>query len=350
MKMREFSNKLFKYHKTKAFNDIKDIKTFVQEVYEFFISSLEEVDATSLLLGKFPGDNVLMKKRNLIDKVKKFSTIFIDRVSEIDKDPKAFDELYKLFFNDKGNLKYPLEAHEIKARTDFYRMRSANGYKIFDRPELFTIPKQNIELVSQHRFNTAGHSCLYLASNLYLAWEECRRPDFNTVNFARFQNVHALKVLRLTIPINMMSISDVICAFLSLLCCAKTNDAASYKYQYDIPNILSYLVTASIYNKSELSGIQYMSSRRFESENFMFNPRSISDAYVFIEDDRELHKLKDKFVMTPPRSYFLYKVHCFTFSDEFAKLSEYNESLFYSLEKQLKKEDLGLCDKKTTDE
>jgi len=343
MTLQEFSNKLFEYPKLdNALRDVHDVSAFLKKVGEFFLQQLHDIDDICLAKGSFPGRTPMEKKDRLIIEVESFVHNFENAVQNISREPDSWKVLYELFF-DKSNELKTLKAREILAGTDFYRMRSASEYKMFKPHEMFVIQESHLELVGQYRFNIAGNPGLYLAGNLYLAWEESRRPDFNTVNFSRFQNKQKLSVLRLTIPYNMQNSSDVICAYLALLCSVKTIDANKYKYQYDIPNIISYLVGVNISKGGKLSGIQYISSRRFDCEDFMFRPREISDAYIFMSDNRTGHRLEDKFMMTQPRSYFLYKIHSFSFADKFAKLSDYNESLFYSLEKQLKKEKLMSC-------
>ena len=342
MTLQEFSNKLFEFPKIDMSKDVHDVSAFLKKVGEFYLQQLHDIDEKCFARGSFPGRTLSAKKNHVESKAKSFVSTFEQCIQKLSQDPGIWKELYNLFFDEANELKI-LKAIEIPIGTDFYRMRAAAEYKIFKHQEMFVIPESKLDLVAQYRFNMAGNPGLYLAGNLYLAWEESRRPDFNTVNFVRFQNRQKLFVLRLTLPYNMRDVSDVICAYLALLCSAKTIDSNKYKYQYDIPNIISYLVGVNISRGGKLSGIQYISSRRFDCEDFMFNPRDLSDAYIFMNDSRHGHQLKDKFLMTMPRSYFLYKIHQFSFTDKFAQLSDYNESLFYNLEKQLKKENLVLC-------
>jgi hypothetical protein len=59
-----------------------------------------------------------------------------------------------------------------------YRIRSIKGGEKWKRPsELFHIPYTKRNLITNERFSLAGHPCLYLATDLGIAWEECGFPS-----------------------------------------------------------------------------------------------------------------------------------------------------------------------------
>jgi hypothetical protein len=91
-----------------------------------------------------------------------------------------------------------------------------------------------------------------------------------------------------------------------------------------------------------LMGIRYLSSRRYDCEDFCFTDKNLSIAYVFPVTGvgGQAKRIEDSFRMTAPRSYFFYKIHRFDFGKRRARISDYDDSLFFQIEQQLKKEKL----------
>ena len=88
-----------------------------------------------------------------------------------------------------------------------------------------------------------------------------------------------------------------------------------------------------------------MSSRRYDQNDLLFDDLKLTEAYVFPqrphdEDHAICPYLAKLFRLTEPRSYFLFKSHCFNFFNRTAYVSNYQDSLFYQLEETLKKEKL----------
>lgn len=85
---------------------------------------------------------------------------------------KRFDILMQqlkdyLFINNIYWPKYP---------TSFYRVRVSKNEELKKAKDLFHIPYNKRHLVSNERYSMAGHPCLYLASFLQIAWQECGYP------------------------------------------------------------------------------------------------------------------------------------------------------------------------------
>ena len=73
----------------------------------------------------------------------------------------------------------------IKDPEEFYRARIGNG-KLYARNEMFHIPFEKRHLVSSQRYSLPGVPCLYLSNSTYLCWEELGKPDFDKLQFSRF--------------------------------------------------------------------------------------------------------------------------------------------------------------------
>lgn len=237
--LRDFSQALYDFHSEKVdlYNSIKSLCSVAKEYYITELGNVEESEFNAThLFGLTPSE----KKRKLLTWITEEIQEINDIVKrESDNDLHAAEELYNRLF-DVGTAKprYANMTCNLDAHTDLYRIRSAEKYNLYDRKGMFLLSDKLENLVCAHRFNPSGYACLYLASNLYLAWEETRRPDFYTLNFSRFQNTRKVEVLDLTINKNCKFQGQFLMAYLSLLCGVKTTDKDKHNYQYVVPQMM----------------------------------------------------------------------------------------------------------------
>lgn len=351
--LREFSDQLYVFHKNA---DYSSIETLYNAAKEYFLEELDKVDEKSFAVTRLKGRMSAEKKANL----RSWMNSQIDRINEIvkrksDNDMTAAFDFYKVLFRNDGKVISDSITSLINKSIDLFRMRSTDKYELYDRKGLFLISDNLENLVGDYRFNPSGYACLYLAPNIYLAWEECRRPDFDKVNFSRFEIRREVKVLNLTILRNMVYREQFLMAYLTLLCSAKTTDKDRHNYQYVVPHLMMEALCSSQRqmeknSKTPIAGIKYLSSRRFDQKDFLFNDRNLSEAYVFPQRPHDKDKevcpfLANLFYLTEPRSYFLYKTHSINFQNRKAIVSNYQESIFYKLEELTKTDKVDKWDK-----
>lgn len=260
-----------------------------------------------------------------------------------------FEKLERLFFDKSGKCKdRKVMTNVIERGRDFYRVRGtkeSDPYEVFDHKGMYMIPHNHSSMVGTARFNLSGYPCLYLAESLYLAWEECRRPDFHTANFSRFRNVKKLTVLDLTIPDwqKLNSEAALFRTYLSLVCSVKANDTDRDHWQYRISNLFTRL----IYHHNDIDGIKYSSSKRFEKKKYRLDYGLESAAYVFLPksvDDRHCKRLASCFEMTKAYSYFYFNIYGINFiSTEKAATRVYDNTIFAFFERQLQAEETISC-------
>lgn len=357
--LRQFSQALYKFHSEKAgqYNSIESLCSVAKDYYIAQLGNVEESEFTAAYL---PGRSPSTKKSKLLiwmnSEIQKINDI-VKR--ESDNDLHATEDLYHRIFDVvKAKPKYKNMTYSLDAQMNFYRVRSAEKYNLYDRKGMFLLSDKLENLVGAYRFNPSGYACLYLASNLYLAWEETRRPNFDKLNFSRFQNTRKVEVLDLTINTDCKFQGQFLMAYLSLLCGAKTTDKDKHNYQYVVPQMMMKVLCLSQrefkrVNGSDadsVAGIRYMSSRRYDQKDLLFNDWRLTIAYVFPQhphDDKYdvCPYLASLFWLTEPRTYFLFKTHRFNFFTRSAYVSSYQDSLFYQLETELKKEKLAKYDK-----
>lgn len=92
--------------------------------------------------------------------------------AEMAKAEQKFDELLEalqeyLFI---GDIYWPYHP------TRFFRVRVSEKEKLSEPKDLFHIPYKKRHLITNERYSLAGHPCLYLASYLHIAWQECGYP------------------------------------------------------------------------------------------------------------------------------------------------------------------------------
>lgn len=292
--------------------------------------------------------------RGFIDDLTKRISNFNEKCKKClqpDSKTQDFDDFVSCFFNGSGKcIDEKVMTESLPIGTDFYRVRGtdkSNPYHLFDLKGMYMMDSDLSSKVGTARFNLSGYPCLYLAESLYLAWEECRRPDFHTANFTRFRNRRYLTVLNLTIPESRKLNSEAAFfrSYLSLVCSAKAKDDDKDHWQYRISNLFIKMVYQLEGRK--IDGIKYMSSKRFENKNFRIEYGKDSAAYVFPPknlDDKHCEKLAALFEMTEAFSYFYFKIHSLNFvSPKKAVTREYDDTIFAFLENQLKNEKVTQC-------
>lgn len=356
--LRDFSQALYDFHceKVGLYNSIESLCSVAKDYYIAQLGNVEESEfAATHLHGLTPSE----KKSKLLTWITKEIQEINDIVKrESDNDLHAAEELYKRLF-DVGTAKpkYANMTCNLDAHTDLYRVRSAERYNIYDRKGMFLLSDKLENLVGAYRFNPSGYACLYLASNLYLAWEETRRPDFDKLNFSRFQNTRKVEVLDITINKDCKYQGQFLMAYLSLLCGAKTTDKDKHNYQYVVPQMMMKILCLSQRqfkningsDSGSVAGIKYMSSRRYDQKDLLFDDWKLTIAYVFPQHPHDdsidvCPYLANLFKLTEPRTYFFFKAHRYDFHTKTARVSGYQDSLFYQLEEEMKNLSLGKYD------
>lgn len=84
-----------------------------------------------------------------------------------------------------------------------FRMRQNFGLAAvgtLKRKDIFHVPFESRNLVSNQRYSIAGLPCLYLGSSTWICWEELDRPDLNGCIFSKFKFVERTTILDFQLP------------------------------------------------------------------------------------------------------------------------------------------------------
>lgn len=355
MKLSDFPERLGAFYRQPDIDKkVTSLSTLLDMVMSYFFEQYDQVDGTDFTAVKYMAH---LKPAERKAKLRAYLETQLNRAKNLITGACAYgtldgkEDFYTFFFKKDGKLTNEHYATTIAPKKYFYRMRGSKNYQVYNRMGLFVIPDNIIKLVGKRRFNQDGIPCLYLGESLYCAWEEVRRENFEQVNFAGFSNTRSLTVLDLTIKPNMLRKEDFVLAYFALLVSGKVVDKDAHKFQYDVSNLIMDVLQASITNGGNVDGIKYMSSRRFDGMELYVADTNRMYGYVFPPKGNvkigDLDKwMRDTFKLTEPRTSFMYDVHRIDFDrTRTAVTRDYQNTLFFKIEEQLKKEAFVFCDK-----
>ena len=204
----------------------------------------------------------------------------------------------------------------------FYRIRVSTSEKLNKPRDLFHIPYNKRYLVSNERYSLAGHPCLYLASCLEIAWQECGYPkDFYYAKFeyqAEAIEQNEWKLMTFLSPrdvarkwfIAMNSseecyfkiATDYLVSYPLIYACSIVNPTghSAFKQEFIIPQMLMQWVYRH-YDK--IKGIRYFSCynvddiRCYNGFNVVMPAKRSDNRSQYSRD------LKKKFKVTKPKHY-----------------------------------------------
>lgn len=186
MTLKDFSKSINEFYEKGHDKPIHDLSSMLSVIRLYILKCYDDIDEAEFATFKGYGATAAVKKTKLKEALVK-EIRKLNRWIKASANPKfdfnALKHLNDFFFDDKGNIRDQYMATFLPMHTDLYRMRSAEGYKVYKRKEIFQIAGENRKLTSKLRFSDDGHPCLYLGASLYIAWEEVRRASFDTVNF-----------------------------------------------------------------------------------------------------------------------------------------------------------------------
>ena len=169
------------------------------------------------------------------------------------------------FFYDNGS---PMKLFRVRATEE----------KLKERRELFHIPNKSRHLVRNERYSLAGAPCLYLATSLGIAWEECGMPksfyfseceisdklildNWKFITFMdpwKFSTWELLCVKNENIGKQIQRICSYLIIFPVIFSCSIVNrwSNSSFKEEYIFPQLILQWVKR---NSAEVKGINYFS-------------------------------------------------------------------------------------------
>ncbi len=179
----------------------------------------------------------------------------------------------------------PIRTVMIPEKQSFYRMRpkkNTSGHNLTYK-EMFHIPFDMIERVSNQRYSISGYPVLYLGSNLQLCWNEIGNPNLSECFVSYFTNTMPLKLLDMTFPSEVKNENDILwIALILATSIPKTTDDGSFVPEYIISQSILHSLIKRDANEG-LNGIVYTSSKYYiKKESFAKYQDSFNYAFPTI--------------------------------------------------------------------
>ncbi|MET3029190.1 RES family NAD+ phosphorylase [Flavobacterium sp. UW10123] len=209
--------------------------------------------------------------------------------------------------NDLNITQYLDKGFVLPLRENLFRIRTSAGNYPLSRNELFHIPFEKRGMVNSQRFSIPGLPSLYTSNSIYVAWEEMRRPNVDSIQAVRLVNQRELRLLDITTDIynnteSSKSDIDVNARLYKVLtwplaaCCSikVKNRKDAFKPEYIIPQFLLQWVS------KKLDGIRYSSTHidlNKVRHNGQFN-NIVLPVKTFKNDLGHCTKLKEIFTCT----------------------------------------------------
>ncbi|QQL51210.1 RES domain-containing protein [Mucilaginibacter ginkgonis] len=278
----------------------QDFKQFLFRQLDIFIQKLEETQISESsfdTLEHYPIARILQRQLHFIGKIKETVNAYYNG-----KPSEAYAHLSEGLVNPNKDFNEVLHFKTYLPKENFYRIRIHKENYPIPVNSFFHIPFEKRGLVKTQRFSIPGFPSLYIGSSLYVCWEEMNRPNINDFQAVRLSLTSSLKVLDLSPPPNVNTISSerryhyLMIWPLVMACSVQIrNHKDTFKPEYIVPQLLLQWVR----EKEDIDGIAYQTThidfRNNISKGDFFN------LVLPVKDNRArglCSHLKSKFVMT----------------------------------------------------
>jgi hypothetical protein len=221
----------------------------------------------------------------------------------------------------KSSIENYWNSHETLKSRNLYRIRTINTNYPLSRQELFHIPFHLRGNITTQRYSIPGFPSLYLSNTIYVAWEELKRPNLDSIQAVRFVNKVPLNLIDLTTSrywgnyetqeIETIKTDILMWPFIVASSIKVKNPENSFKPEYIIPQLLLQWIrnnkmTAS--SSSQKHGIKFSSTHidlnKTKSTGNFFN------VVIPVVENKEVgycSKISELFQMTEILSWQLYE-------------------------------------------
>lgn len=211
---------------------------FIDNLFDNFYDKILDVEWST-----FYPDEEKNKIQELITGIKKTIKLYLDGSPN-----NAYSELKKTL--DSTSVYNFLLYDKINTGANFYRLRVKEQNYPLHKRELFHIPFHLRHLIGTQRYSINGFPCLYLSNSIYVAWEEMRRPNLNSIQAMLLRTENEIQYLDLTTDYytrkfdsntigESVLIQQLITWPLKAACSIKVlEDKAVFKPEYILPQLL----------------------------------------------------------------------------------------------------------------
>ena len=263
----------------------------------------------------------------------------------------SYNSIRRYWFSKKDNKGEAnhISLYEMKDGDISYRIRN-NEILPFAKEDLFHIPFQKRDKVSNQRYSVIGYPCLYLAHSVYCCWQEYNMPPIENITAVKFvyknnstQNKNfKLMDLRLKHSFNDKTelISYLIRLPLILVSSIKTKTPnETFKPEYIVPQLLLHSIVKGG-NNNCFNGIIYTSTRYEGKQNEIIQEELMENIVIPVikaKDNGFCEALCQHFELSTPSAIKNWLVsHPLIKLQTEIKDTSYSTTLFGMLEKEMK--------------
>ena len=201
---------------------------------------------------------------------------------------------------------------------EFFRARTSDKYRVFQRDEMLHIPFNMRGRVASTRFSIPGLPCLYLATTSYCCWLELRTPADHQFNVAPVRVNQEKKILNLTMTAdlfehivsliekeglaNKYAIEALKLWILSYASSFKIDaDNRTFKAEYIIPQLIM-LVSKDL----ALDGVSYY-SKQVEDDRFAHLSSVNLALFAKYNGEKRFSEICKDIELSPSYNYAMFK-------------------------------------------
>jgi hypothetical protein len=325
-----------------------------EDVRNYIINGLTKFE--KLLEDSIDSSDGFIYQKSL-QNAKNYIDIIVDSINKyFNALPHASYDVFSSYLNELKKLDY-LPVKDLPADTSLYRVRIVDNSKTLSLKELFHPPIDARTKIKTQRFSIAGYPTLYLASALYVAWQELDERPYTHAFFSLYKLKSTLSVLDLTDTAykEIFNETDELAFFqkfsmlypLYFLCTLRvTHTADPFKPEYIFPQLVFAWVKE---NYDKILGVAYASTKRRKRNIGEFYNIALPIFYNYrdrnVPQQKYCLELAERFKCTEPLmvndlkpainaliSKPPYKDQRFIFSNETFELIPYQSSLFWKVE------------------
>ena len=269
-----------------------------------------------------------------------FSDSFYDSILKLFPEiKKVFDAICKIL-DEYDNSDFASAQHEFDSMMDkllpylfvkpiywnqgknrFFRIRVSPDEKLKKPKDLFHVPYKKRYLVGNERYSLAGQPCLYLSTELYIAWQECGYPhsfyyseflyqqsddesQWKFITFISPRKIAELFFVALNKPEEcyLEYAKSILVSYPLMFACSivNQNGNSAFKSEYIIPQMLTQWVYR---HYDAIKGICYFSCYDAD-DNYIYNGYNVVIPAKNIDNRNGLSKdLRAKFKVTKPKLF-----------------------------------------------
>lgn len=209
----------------------------------------------------------------------------------------SYNSIRRYWFGKKAGegKNFHIHSFEMKDGDISYRIRN-NEILPFIKEDLFHIPFEKRNKVSNQRYSVIGYPCLYLARSVYCCWQEYNTPSIEEITVAKFiyqkgNDNRNMNLMDLRLKDSFQDKNDFISYLirlpLILACSIRTKTPnETFKPEYIVSQLLLHAIIKRDANK-RFNGIIYTSTRYEGRQNKIIQKKLMENIVIPVIETKD---------------------------------------------------------------